>query len=353
MTNTFLAANSTGGFYSLFGEMVKKTDHDIYLIKGGPGTGKSSLMKKVAQSAQKQDMEIELMHCSSDPDSLDGIWVKDKKLILLDATKPHCLDPRYPGVVEEILPLGEYWDSQKLKVHKNEIISLTQTIGGIFESIYRLLGAAGQVQKMSEKIVGAAFEREKAVAALSKFFRRQALVPLQKNGKVEKRFISALSHRGQILFEDTVLSCKQVLVIEEGYECSYLFTEIANRMLAELGYDRLCLNSPLHPERIDHIIVPECSLAIITQNHLLKWQSPLPIVKTLPLKAFLDPNIISENKNKLAFVKKLCKSLYDEVTEHLASEKALHDELERYYIDAMDFDALSQKSDEFIRKILK
>ncbi len=352
MTNTFLAANSTGGFYSLFGEMTTRTDHSIYLIKGGPGTGKSSLMKKAALAAIAKGMEIEQMHCSSDPESLDGLWIKDKKVILLDATSPHCVDPKYPGAVEQILPLGEYWDTKLLKAHKAEIISLSQSISGIFKSIYRLLGAAGKVQLVSERIVSAAFEQPKATAAIAKFFRHQAILPLHKKGKIENRFISAISQNGMILYEDIVKDCKQVLVIEDPFECSFLLTDIANKMLDEMGYDRLCALSPLHPERIDHIVVPERSLAIVTQNHLLKWQSELPVVKTLPLKSFLNADIITQNKNKLSFVKKLCKSLYDEVADYLASEKTLHDELESFYINAMDFEALSQKTEQFIATIL-
>ena len=353
MTNTFLAANSSIGFYSLFDEMTRRTDHSIYLIKGGPGSGKSSLMKKVALAAAEKGMEVEQMHCSSDPESLDGVWIKDKKVIFLDATAPHCADPRFPGAVEEIVPLGEYWDAKVLKEHTAEIISLSQSISGIFKSIYRLLGAAGQVQGISDKIVSSAFEQEKALGALTKFFRRQAILPLGKKGQTDKRFISAISQNGVVLYEDIVKDCKQVLLIEDPYECSFLITDMANKMLVDMGYDRTCALSPLHPERIDHLIVPECSLAIITQNHRLRWQSQFPVVKTLQLKTFLNPDIISQNKNKLAFSKKLCKSIYDEVADYLASEKALHDRLESFYIDAMDFEALNKKSEQFIAEIIK
>ena len=352
MTNTFLAANSASGFYSLFTQMTGRTDHNIYLIKGGPGTGKSSLMKKVASAAEKMGWEVEQMHCSSDPESLDGVWVKDKKLILLDATSPHCVDPRYPGAVEQILPLGEYWDCDKLKAHRSQIIALSKSISGIFTSIYRMLGAVGEVQAMSQRIITSAFEKDKAYGALAKFFRQQALLPMQKQSRVEKRFISALSGNGNVLFEDIFQSCKRVLIIEENYECSYLLTNLADKMLEDMGYDRLQLLSPIQPEHIDHLLVPECSLAIVTQNHRLHFESQLPVSKTLQLRSFLKSDIINKNKNKLAFGKKMCKTLYDEVVQHLASEKTLHDELEQYYIDAMDFDALNAKTEQFLSKIL-
>ena len=203
---------------------------------------------------------------------------------------------------------------------------------------------------MSQCIIGAAFQKEKATAALQKFFRRQAILPLQKKSRTERRFISALSCKGNILYEDIFKDCSQVLIIEESYECSHLILEIADGMLSAMGYDRIRLLSPLHPSQIDHLILPECSLAIVTKNHRLCPQSELPVIKTLSLKSFLKGDKISANKNKLAFGKKMCKSLYDEVSELLTSEKALHDELEQYYMDAMDFEALNEQTEAWIRK---
>ena len=44
----FGACNSFHGFKSFFGEIFKRKDFTrIYVIKGGPGTGKSSFMKKI------------------------------------------------------------------------------------------------------------------------------------------------------------------------------------------------------------------------------------------------------------------------------------------------------------------
>ena len=45
---SFLGANTPKGFVSLFDELYNPYDNtDAYIIKGGPGTGKSTLMKSV------------------------------------------------------------------------------------------------------------------------------------------------------------------------------------------------------------------------------------------------------------------------------------------------------------------
>ena len=48
----FMAANSGKGFFSLFDEIYyPREGWKLFIIKGGPGTGKSSVMKQIAQTA--------------------------------------------------------------------------------------------------------------------------------------------------------------------------------------------------------------------------------------------------------------------------------------------------------------
>ena len=49
----FMGANSPAGFVSLFDDLYNpKGTRRCYIIKGGPGTGKSRLMKKIAAAAE-------------------------------------------------------------------------------------------------------------------------------------------------------------------------------------------------------------------------------------------------------------------------------------------------------------
>ena len=81
----FAASNGAGGFINYYHTVfdVEKLAH-LYIIKGGPGTGKSSFMRDVANRAEGEGNTVVYFYCSSDPDSLDGILIKDKKIALLD-----------------------------------------------------------------------------------------------------------------------------------------------------------------------------------------------------------------------------------------------------------------------------
>lgn len=49
---TFLASNTAKGFVGYFSDFM--ASHRTVILKGGPGTGKSTLMKKLAHTAEKQ-----------------------------------------------------------------------------------------------------------------------------------------------------------------------------------------------------------------------------------------------------------------------------------------------------------
>ncbi len=51
----FMGTNTAQGYFSLFPELFDAKDGwTAYLIKGGPGTGKSGLMKRIAAKAQQR-----------------------------------------------------------------------------------------------------------------------------------------------------------------------------------------------------------------------------------------------------------------------------------------------------------
>ena len=68
----FLGANSRRGFYSLYDSFPPGEASFLHIIKGGPGTGKSGFMRRLAAAAEEKGLEVETGHCSRDLDSLDG-----------------------------------------------------------------------------------------------------------------------------------------------------------------------------------------------------------------------------------------------------------------------------------------
>ena len=121
----FVASNSSKGFLCYYQERFGDEKMDrVYILKGGPGTGKSRFMRTVAEFAAAQGWEVEYMYCSSDADSLDAIILSHdgEHVAVLDGTAPHVWEANLPGVREEIVNLGEFWRREELLGQKEEII---------------------------------------------------------------------------------------------------------------------------------------------------------------------------------------------------------------------------------------
>ena len=120
----FLGANSPSGFYSLYDHLLPpERASRFYILKGGPGCGKSTLMRKVARRAEEAGETVEYTLCSGDPDSLDAILLPRLGVAIVDGTAPHVVEPKYPGAVEEYVNLGRAYQREGLQEVKGELMS--------------------------------------------------------------------------------------------------------------------------------------------------------------------------------------------------------------------------------------
>lgn len=88
----FLGANSPDGFYSLYNRILDPdTASEIYIVKGGPGGGKSSFMQLAGSFLTDAGFTAEHICCPADPDSLDGILFPEIGLAFVDGTRPHAV----------------------------------------------------------------------------------------------------------------------------------------------------------------------------------------------------------------------------------------------------------------------
>jgi len=87
----FFGASTPDGLTDFIPELTDGLTR--YFIKGRPGTGKSTLMKNVLKKAHALGYDVDVYHCSLDPNSLDMIVIPELELCLFDATAPHEYEP--------------------------------------------------------------------------------------------------------------------------------------------------------------------------------------------------------------------------------------------------------------------
>ena len=109
----FAGANTHKGFFNCFSDIFDEAELTaLYIIKGGPGTGKSTFMKKLIAAAKEKGAVCRAYLCGSDPSSLDAVTLEkgEKRIAVIDGTSPHAYDARYPGAVSRILDCAAFLD---------------------------------------------------------------------------------------------------------------------------------------------------------------------------------------------------------------------------------------------------
>ncbi|ARK22154.1 hypothetical protein CSV69_15840 [Sporosarcina sp. P26b] len=77
-----------------------------FLIKGLPGTGKSTMMRALGDEAQRRGINVLYGWCGLDPASIDLVLFPELSICLFDATKPHAYDADSPrDELVDIVPL--------------------------------------------------------------------------------------------------------------------------------------------------------------------------------------------------------------------------------------------------------
>ncbi len=353
--DTFTASNSEKGFYSCFDELVRDdTLKRVYLIKGGPGSGKSTFMKKIAEKFDSEGLTVERIHCSSDPSSLDGVKIYEKNIVIIDATAPHVYDMSVPGAYESLVDLSRFWDENLLAENRVEIKRLFDEISAAYKPVYQLLRAAGMTENWAVSQFEAHIDGEKMTNQLKKIIRQNAITAIQSKPTVMTRLLSAHAKGGALTYSDTTDAlCDEYVVLEDGICISHLFLAKVSSCFNKLGYDTINIKSPLCPDKkTEQVIIPQLRLGFISLCHLYSPQlSEDKIIKKINTRTFVDKDFCIQNKNKLTFSKKLTRELICKAALDIDAIKAKHDILEKYYIEAMDFNALNKFTEDFIARL--
>lgn len=350
---SFLGANTPLGFVSFFDELYNPYDNSTaYIIKGGPGTGKSTLMKKVDRECQRRGLATEKVYCSSDPDSLDGIIVPDLGVSICDGTSPHTLEPKFPGACENIINTGAFWDKAKLREKADTIRSLTLENSIHHRRSVKYLAAAGSIAEENIRMTSAYIDRDKTDGFALRFSMRE--LSRKKNsppGKRMKRFVSALTPKGYVFLDGGIMSlASRIIAIDDEYSCaSSLLLDRIGETAIKNGYDVIFCHCPLQPRSMcEHIIIPEKNLALITVRSAHKTK--IEADRIIHTKRFFRQGI-NEHMAYLRFNRRLMRALTEEAVNALKKAKSIHDELEKIYAEAMDFTALNDYLDSLLKDI--
>ncbi|MBR2742197.1 MAG: hypothetical protein IKD89_01250 [Clostridia bacterium] len=354
MQGTFyLGANTPGGFFSYYGELDRAAPARKYIIKGGPGTGKSSLMRKLAEAAEKSGESVEYIVCSSDPASLDAVILQSRGVCLVDGTAPHTVDPIYPGAYDEIINLGGFWDKEKLRGARAEIERLSAAIGDSFKSAYRFLAAAKGAHDDMRALLGDRTDAERMTRLAARIARAEFKKKDGARGKIHRRFISGITPVGvNHYLDEDLASFSRVYAVMDPFKAGGPLLSALAEAAAGAGYDVVCCHCPMAPAAFpEHVIIEELSLSFVSENAFHAFSGEA--VRRINLERYVSEDARRQNRQKIKFDLSLYRSLIGRAVEYIKEAKTLHDELEEIYTGAMDFKKVNSLRRASVSEILE
>ena len=330
----FAAANSGRGFVSFYGEIFN-TDKikRRFLIKGGPGTGKSTLMRRIAESACRKGDQVCLYRCSSDPSSLDGVIINGE-VAVIDSTAPHTVEPELVGARDSIVDLGAFWDVSRLSAERERISALTDEKKRAYSLAYRFLASSMQCDIASRELLRpyVDFARIKRTA-------RRLTRDIPRDSSYERHvgLLSAIGMNGRYSLDTYRHLAKRVILIEAHYG-------LENLLLSELcafafeNQNKISVSyRPLCPELPDVVYFEREGVAFLI--------APPRTKGAISLARALDLSLFSKNERTLLKARarsaeNTSSSLVDSAILELSFAGKAHFELEKIYSSAMDFSRL-------------
>ena len=139
----FIGANTGEGFVSCYDEFCPpESGVFLWVIKGGPGCGKSSFMKAIGRAAEQAGLDVDYVLCSGDPASVDGVFVPAWGVGYVDGTAPHVREVPYPAASGAYLDLGQFYRRDELAPKLPALMALSARYRAHYARAYEELQQA-------------------------------------------------------------------------------------------------------------------------------------------------------------------------------------------------------------------
>lgn len=330
----FSGGNSGEGFHNYFDGILPVWERleRFFIIKGGPGVGKSTLMKRVAAMAEEAGEETEYFYCSGDPDSLDAIRLVKRGILFADGTAPHCMDPVFPGAVEEILNLGEQIDRKRIIQYREEVEGLTKQNKLSYRRAYAYLKAAAALEEERYLEVSACLDQKKLKKRLEEITEEKG-----EHGEKQTRklFLDAITCKGKVCFAEGMAQRGDCVKVTGDYAGVVL--DMASRMLSGGKQELFC--NPLLPLKVNHVYLPEQGKFLTSGE--ISGGAEVSGEDFMAKACHENAGQCHAEAQKLTEAAMLC----------LKECKKLHDELEEIYKECVDFARVSERTEELLETV--
>ena len=330
----FPGALGPDGFISCFDHLIETDALKRKLIlKGGPGVGKSTFMRRIHAALCEDGSSSTLYFCSGDPDSLDAVAIADKGLLILDGTAPHIVDPQVPGARDSIINLGSFLDEAAMRPRLKQIKSVMNDHAACMRRAVSCMRAALPLKKDNAAIVFSAIDSaryERMIRALTDSALPEDALHETQSASVRPIITDAVTAKGEISLISE--GCAQRVIRLTGpFAMDFMpaLKAISDAAQARGIYAEEHLD-PRMPGGLLHVTLPQTGVLVTTSDALASEQ-------IFDFSACVPQGSLLRHECMLEHGRAGIRLHIQHAVAALASAKQLHDELETFYVPNMNF----------------
>ncbi len=319
----FGGLNCDVGYIGFYKDYFADADK-LICVKGSPGCGKSTLMRRVADAAVAKGERVRLIFCGSDPSSLDGIYLPERGIGMLDGTAPHPHEPSLPLVDGEILNLGQCLSRRALDEKRELILSCSKEKKEGYASVTRLLGAMRAIRLEMRARYLPLLDNEKMEKAASRAV--AALHGEEGEGSVMQLRAFGMSGMAALPLPPET----KVIGVRDRIGGGRFYLSALARYSAEKGIRHLISYHPIYHDEIETLLFPDSALAYTTAV------SEIDAARYVHMRRFLPRDAEGKGAQWRELVR-MEEALLAEAASRFERIRKTHFALEHIYGGAMDF----------------
>ena len=346
--NFYAGGNTAHGFTSLMDSSLQGLDR-LFILQGAPGTGKSELIRTIGDHMASTGHDIWFIHSASDNGSLDGMIVPRLKVGMIVGTAPYVIESiRLPEADLKYIDLGEGCDANQLSIQQIEIDNLNEQISQAYQHAYAGYAEALRIHDEWETLYIANMDFQAADELTKEYIDTlYGERKLDKESRVDHRFLGAATPKGAVdCVPNLTAGLKRYLIKgRPGSGKSTMLKKLATAAI-ERGFDVEIYHCGFDPNSLDMIIVRDLEFAIFDSTAPHEYfperaTDEIVDMYTRCIKAGTD----EEHADAITLIKERYTAQMKQSNQYLAEMKSLQDELEKIYIQSMDFSLVDRLKD--------
>jgi hypothetical protein len=342
----FASSHTSQGFYTFIPELMEGLSK-AYVLKGPPGSGKSSLIRLIGDVMSQQGYDVEFWVSAQDPVSPDGVYIPQLNGAVINGSLPRPIDPKYPGVRELIINLSEFWDQAIVDQNQREIIDRVDQADRCWSQLYRILKEASRVKEEIRKS-NAAHLNVKKIGELI----LQLSSEIMDSRCGEKHYFAGIITEDGLVdyINEISAECTKRYIFKgpSGSGKSTVICELA-RDARQKGYFLEYYHCGLEVDYLVMIIIRNLQLALIESGHVEVALRPGDTVvdMTRYMDDYDDERMAMQNSEAVRHFEALLLQAQQDLEQGQQATR----KIKKIYASAMDFERLDSKRQEIAQEI--